>query len=50
MKRMLGMTILLTMLSVSYPTKLMALPEDLAKESVVLSNILSDGYAKFYPE
>lgn len=50
MKRILGMTILLTMLSISYPTKLMALPEDLAKESVVLSNILSDGYAKFYPE
>lgn len=50
MKRMLGMTILLSMLSVSYPTKLMALPEDLAKESVVLSKILSDGYAKFYPE
>lgn len=50
MKKMLGMTILLTILSCSYQTKLMALPEDLAQESVALSKILSDGYAKFYPE
>lgn len=50
MNRRLGMAILLTMFSVSHPTQLMALPTDLAKESVALSEILSDGYAKFYPE
>ncbi|KAI9130811.1 hypothetical protein [Acaryochloris sp. CCMEE 5410] len=44
------MAILLTMFSVSYPTQLMALPADLAQESVALSKMLSDGYAKFYPE
>ncbi|ABW25841.1 hypothetical protein AM1_0797 [Acaryochloris marina MBIC11017] len=44
------MAILLTMFSVTYPTQLMALPEDLAKESAALSKMLSDGYAKFYPE
>lgn len=50
MRKMLGMTILLTILSGSYQTKLMALPEDLAQESGALSKMLSDGYAKFYPE
>lgn len=50
MRRRLGMAILLTMCSISHPTQLMALPEDLAQESVALSEILSDGYAQFYPE
>lgn len=50
MRRTFGITILLTMLSCSHQTELMALPEDLVKESVVLSNTLSGGYASFYPE
>lgn len=50
MRRRLGMAILLMMFSASYPTQLLALPAGLAQESVALSKMLSDGYAKFYPE
>lgn len=50
MIRTLSLTIALTLFSFLPQQVLMALPEDLSQEVYTLSQTLSDGHAKFYPE